>query len=63
MYYRKVLAWAVAVLIGVSLVGVTAARADVSKKEEQRSLQGIEPLNLAVLIQDDLVSQVSNEIG
>ncbi|HKG46099.1 MAG TPA: hypothetical protein VKB02_05200, partial [Pyrinomonadaceae bacterium] len=47
----------------VSLVGVTAARADVSKKEEQRSLQGIEPLNLAVLIQDDLVSQVSNEIG
>src|SRR5215208_133695 len=63
MYYRKVLAWAVAVLIAVSLVGVTAARADVSKKEEQRSLQGIEPLNLAVLIQDDLVSQVANEIG
>src|SRR5215213_4722920 len=63
MYYRKVLAWAVAVSIAVSLVGVTAARADVSKKEEQRSLQGIEPLNLAVLIQDDLVSQVSNEIG
>ena len=62
MYYRKILAWAVAVLIAVSALGVASAKANVSK-EEQRSLQGIEPLNLAVLIQDDLVSQVSNEIG
>lgn len=62
MYYRKILAWAVAVLIAVSSLGVASAKANVSK-EEQRSLQGIEPLNLAVLIQDDLVSQVANEIG
>jgi hypothetical protein len=63
MYYRKVLAWAVAVLIAVSSLGVASAKANLSKDEEQRSLQGIEPLNLAVLIQDDLVSQVGNELG
>ena len=63
MHYRKLLAWAVAVLIAVSSLGVASAKANVNKEEEQRSLQGIEPLNLAVLIQDDLVSQVGNELG
>ena len=53
MYYRKFLAWAVAVLLAVSTVGVASAKAKVSKEEEQRSLQGIEPLNIAILIQDD----------
>ncbi|HYV83258.1 MAG TPA: hypothetical protein VE931_07085 [Pyrinomonadaceae bacterium] len=61
MYHRKFLAWAVAVLLAVSSIGV--AKASSSKEEEQRSLQEIQPLNLAVLIQDDLVSQVGNEIG
>jgi len=62
MYYRKVLAWAVAFLIVFSSIGVASAKANVDKNE-QHSLQSIEPLNLAVLIQDDLVSQVGNEIG
>src|SRR5215210_1639098 len=62
MSYRKFLAWGVAVLLAVSSLGVATAKAS-SSKEEQRSLQGIEPLNLAVLIQDDLVSQVGNELG
>jgi hypothetical protein len=63
MYYSKFLAWAAAFLIAVSLVGVASAKANVSKQKEQSSLQGIEPLNLAILIQDDLVSQVGNELG
>src|SRR5215211_3943050 len=63
MYYRKVLAWAVAFLIAVSSLGVASAKAKVYDENEQGSLQSIEPLNLAVLIQDDLVSQVGNEIG
>ena len=62
MYYRKFLAWAVVVLLVVSTVGVASAKAKVSK-EEKTSLQEIEPLNIAVLIQDDLVSQVANELG
>ena len=61
MYYRKFLVWAVAVLLVVSTVGVASAKTKV--KEEQTSLQGIEPLNIAILIQDDLISQVSNELG
>ena len=62
MYYRKFLAWAVAFLIAVSSLGVATAKAKVDNKNEQ-GLQSIEPLNLAVLIQDDLVSQVGNELG
>src|SRR5919205_1466293 len=62
MYYPKVLAFAVAFLIVVSAIGIASAKAD-DNDNEQRSLQSIEPLNLAVLIQDDLVSQVGNELG
>lgn len=61
MYYRKFLAWAVAFLIAVSSIGIASAKSN--DNNEQRSLQSIEPLNLAVLIQDDLISQVANEIG
>jgi hypothetical protein len=61
MDYRKVLAWAVAFLIAVSSIGIASAKSN--DNNEQRSLQSIEPLNLAVLIQDDLISQVANEIG
>jgi hypothetical protein len=63
MYFRKALAWAVAVLIALSSLGVASAKASVSNENEQRSLQGIEPLNIAVLIQDDLIPQVANELG
>src|SRR6476619_7233760 len=59
MDYRKVLAWAIAFLIAVSSIGTASAKAN----DNNKSLQSIEPLNLAVLIQDDLVSQVANEIG
>src|SRR6185503_1025098 len=62
MYYRKFLAWGVAVLLAISALGVASTKANVSK-DEQKSLQGIEPLNLAVLIQDDLVPEVGNELG
>ena len=62
MYHRKALAWAVAVLIALSSLGVASAKASVSK-DEQRNLQGIEPLNIAILIQDDLIPQVGNELG
>jgi hypothetical protein len=62
MYYRKVLAWAVAFLIAVSSIGIASAKSN-DNNNEQRSLQSIEPLNLAVLIQDDLISQVANEIS
>jgi len=63
MFYRKGLALAAAFLIALSSIGVASTKANTNNDKEQRSLQSIEPLNLAVLIQDDLVSQVGNEIG
>ena len=58
MFYRKVFALSVALLMVLFAIGITSAKTD-----EPQTLQSIEPLNIAVLIQDDLVSQVANEIG
>jgi hypothetical protein len=62
MVYRKVFALAAAFLIALAMIGTTA-KAKVESGAEQGSLQSIEPLNIAVLIQDDLISQVGNELG
>jgi hypothetical protein len=59
MYYRKFLSLAVALLIAISTFGVASAKT----KKASDSLQTIDPLNLAVLIQDDLIPQVGNELG
>ncbi len=58
MYFRKFLVLGTAFLIALSSIGMASA-----KTNEQHSLQAIEPLNIAILVQDDLVSQVGNEIG
>jgi hypothetical protein len=63
MYYRKLMSVAVALLMALAAVGVVSATPKTKETNEQRRLQTIEPLNIAILIQDDLVSQVSNEIG
>ena len=63
MYYRKFLALTAALLIALAAIATASARVNVNNENEQRSLQAIEPLNMAILIQDDLVSQVGNELG
>jgi len=63
MYYRKLVSVAVALLMALAAVWAVSATPKTKDENEQRRLQSIEPLNLAILIQDDLVSQVSNEIG
>jgi hypothetical protein len=52
-------------LAGLVLVVTTVLSASGSTRsgEDQRKRQVIEPLNIAILIQDDLVSQVSTELG
>jgi hypothetical protein len=62
MFYRKIVSSMVAFLIVVSAIGAASAKS-FSDKNSQKSPQVIEPLNIAILIQDDLVSQVSNELG
>ncbi|HZN09305.1 MAG TPA: hypothetical protein VFB65_21095 [Pyrinomonadaceae bacterium] len=59
MHYRKFLSLAVALVIAIS----TFATASAETTKSSKSLETIEPLNLAVLIQDDLVPQVGNELG
>ncbi len=63
MHFRKFVSLAVLFLIAVSAIGVASAKSKVNKDNNQQRLQMIEPLNIAILIQDDLVPQVSNEIG
>jgi hypothetical protein len=63
MYYRKLVSVAVALLIALAAVWAVSATSKTKDENEQRGLQTIEPLNIAILIQDDLVPQVSNEIG
>jgi hypothetical protein len=62
MFYRIIMSLALALTMAFSVVGFAAATPKINDENEQRSLQTIEPLNLAILIQDDLISQVSNEI-
>jgi hypothetical protein len=63
MYYRKFMSVAVALLMALAAVWAVSATPKTKDENEQRGLQTIEPLNIAILIQDDLVPQVSNEIG
>jgi hypothetical protein len=63
MLYRKVLSLAAAFLLAVSTFAVASAKVNINDKNEQQTLQSIEPLNIAILIQDDLVAQVGNELG
>jgi hypothetical protein len=58
MYYRKFLSLAAALVIAISTFAVASAET----KTNSESLQTIDPLNLAILIQDDLVPQVGNEL-
>lgn len=67
MFYRRfvsILA-TVTLFIAVAAVGFAANStiADTDKTSRQRTVTVSEPLNLAVLVQDDLVSQVGNEVG
>lgn len=63
MYYRKLVALVAAIVMVLSAVWVASAAPKINDENDQRRIQTIEPLNLAILIQDDLVPQVSNELG
>jgi hypothetical protein len=58
---RKVSAFVVASVLVV--VGLGASSLANAKTNERESLRLREPLNIAILIQDDLTSQVGNELG
>jgi len=69
MVYRRFsslfLALALAIFAAVAAFGSSVNKDFPTDKTttRERKVQVIEPLNLAVLIQDDLISQVGNELG
>ena len=62
MNYRKFVSVTITLLLVVATLGLASAKS-VNEEQRQRKSTTMEPLNLAVLIQDDVVSQVSNELG
>ena len=63
MYYRKLVALAMALMMTFAAVSAASAKTRANDENEQPTVQAIEPLDLAILIQDDLVPQVGNELG
>ena len=62
MYYQKLVSLVAVVLIALCAIG-SAATKSATDNNSQRKRHVMEPLNIAILIQDDLVSQVGNELG
>jgi hypothetical protein len=63
MYYRKLVSLTLSLAIMVAMFGLVSAKSTTKNNEnDRRNLESIEPLNLAILVQDDLVSQVANEL-
>jgi hypothetical protein len=64
MFYRKLTSFAAVVLLAFAAVVATSAANQTDQRNKSgRSARAGESLNLAILIQDDLDSQVSNELG
>jgi hypothetical protein len=62
MYSKKFVSLALALFMFTA--GIAVASAAVGLNEEKQTHERVlQPLNLAVLIQDDLISQVANEVG
>jgi hypothetical protein len=64
MLYRKLITSAAVLSLALTAIVATPAASSTDKRSSnQKIVRVTEPLNLAVLIQDDLTSQVSNELG
>ncbi len=68
MFYRRLIAPVAVLLLALAVTTAIFATGSknvfpTDKSTSQKSLQVAEPINLAVLVQDDLISQVGNELG
>lgn len=68
MFYRRFISSAAALLLAFAATVATFAATPATvgttdKRNTKTTARVLEPLNLAVLIQDDLTSQVGNELG
>ena len=68
MFYRRLISSAAMVVLGLTLVAPTFASGSTNEIPKDKrnttasNAQVLEPINLAVLVQDDLISQVGNEL-
>jgi hypothetical protein len=69
MFYRRLISSVAALILAITAMSAavaanpkTVGSADKSSTR-QKNIQVSEPLNLAILVQDDLISQVGNELG
>jgi hypothetical protein len=65
MFYRKLVLSVAALILAIGAVAANSATAASADKGSaaQKNTQVSEPLNLAVLVQDDLIPQVGSELG
>jgi hypothetical protein len=64
MFYRKLTSFAAVLFLALAATVATPAADSTDKRDSgEQNTKVLEPLNLAILIQDDLDSQVSNEIS
>jgi VWFA-related protein len=66
MFYRGLISSVAALALALSATAATFAMGSNNvfpADKNQKNVQVSEPLNLAVLVQDDLISQVGNELG
>src|SRR6185369_7142581 len=67
MFYRRIMTSiaTIALALGAAVFAMGANKVIPTDKNEatQRNARVSEPINLAVLVQDDLISQVGNELG
>lgn len=63
MFRRKVSAFLIASIMTLMSLGAFSPTSTSARTNEVESLRVSTPLNVAVLIQDDLISRVANELG
>jgi hypothetical protein len=65
MFYRRLISFAAVLALALTATAASFAAGSTSPtdKRNTKSVQVSEPLNLAILVQDDLISQVGNELG
>ena len=68
MFYRKLMLIVAALAVALTTATASFATGTTNNESDQKSVrsrkvQVSEPINLAVLVQDDLISQVGNELG
>jgi hypothetical protein len=62
MFYRRFILGAAALMLALALT-VTSFAASTTGTNRLKNAQVVEPINLAILVQDDLTSQLGNELG